>query len=122
MIKDVGHAGSESMSKFMATIILDFFVAFGVILGGCFLGGLGAFVAGQPPMAVMSNLAEKLKIWAVVAAIGGTVDTLSLIERNFFDGYHGEIMKQIIYIFSAFLGAYLGTLLVKWLITGGDMP
>jgi len=103
----------------MATIILDFFVAFGVIVGGSFLGGLGAFAAGQSPMQTMMILSDKLKIWAVVAAIGGTVDTLSLIERNFFDGTHSEIIKQILYIFSAFFGAYIGTTLIQWL--GGDI-
>lgn len=41
--------GEITMSKFMATIVLDFFVAFGVIIGGALLGGLGAFVAGQQP-------------------------------------------------------------------------
>ncbi len=111
--------GEITMSKFMATIVLDFFVAFGVIIGGALLGGLGAFVAGQQPMQTMMVLADKLKIWAVVAAIGGTVDTLSLIERNFFDGMHSEIIKQVLYIFSAFFGAYIGTTLIHWL--GGEL-
>lgn len=107
------------MSSFMVTIILNFFVAFGVILGGCFLGGLGAFLTGEPPMNWMGEVfAEKLKIWAVVAAIGGTVDTLSAIERGFFDGAHGVIIKHFLFILSAFLGAHAGTQLIKWLIGG----
>jgi hypothetical protein len=107
------------MKQFLGTIILDFFVAFGVVVGGSLLGGLGAFVIGQPPMHMMKDLAVKLKIWAVVAAIGGTVDTLSVIERGFFEGAHGEIFKQIIFIFSALLGAYTGSFLVKWFV--GDV-
>jgi hypothetical protein len=107
------------MSQFMVTIILNFFVAFGVILGGSLLGGIGAFVAGQPPMYWMEVVfAEKLKIWAVVAAIGGTIDTLSAIERGFFSGSHGEIVKHGLFIFSAFLGAHSGTKLIQWFIGG----
>jgi hypothetical protein len=107
------------MSNFFVTIILNYFVAFGVILGGCMLGGLGAFVSGQPPMYWMGQVfAEKLKIWAVVAAIGGTIDTLSAIEREFFSGSHGEILKHFLFIFSAFLGAHSGAKMIQWLIEG----
>lgn len=103
---------------FIVTIILDLFVAFGVLIGGCLLGGLGAFLIGEPPFALMETLADKIKIWAVVAAIGGTIDTLSAIERGFFSGAHGEILKHILFICSAFLGAHLGTLVVKWFVGG----
>jgi len=106
------------MSRFIFTLVVDFFVAFGVILGGCLLGGLGAFLVVQPPMTTMKLLADKLKIWAVVAAIGGSVDTLSAIERGFWDNNHSEILKQLLFIFSAFLGAHTGSLLIKWLIGG----
>jgi hypothetical protein len=106
------------MNKFMETIILDFFVAFGVIIGGCILGGLGAFFVKAPPLVTMDTLSEKLKIWAVVAAIGGTVDTLSLIERGFLSGSHGVIIRQVLFILSAFIGAHAGTLLIKWIVGG----
>lgn len=107
------------MASFFVTITLNYFVAFGVIIGGCFLGGLGAYLVGEPPMHWMNEVfAEKLKIWAVVAAIGGTMDTLSAIEKGFFDGAHGVIIKNIFFIFSAFLGAHSGTKLIQWLIGG----
>jgi hypothetical protein len=107
------------MSHFMLTIILNFFVAFGVITGGSFLGGIGALLAGQPPFFWMGEIfAEKLKIWAVVAAIGGTIDTLAAIERGFLSGSHGEILKHLLFIFSAFLGAHSGTKLIQWFVGG----
>jgi hypothetical protein len=105
--------------NFMATIILDFFVAFGVMIGGCLLGGLGAFLIGHPPLTFMYTLAEKIKIWAVVAAIGGTIDTLTAIERGFISGAPGEIIKHLLFICSAFMGAHLGTMLIKWFV--GDL-
>lgn len=105
---------------FMVTITLDFFVAFGVLVGGCLLGGLGALLIGEPPFELMKTLADKIKIWAVVAAIGGTMDTLSAIERGFLSGAHGEILKHILFICSAFLGAHLGTIVIKWFV-GGEL-
>lgn len=102
--------------SFFVTIILDFFVAFGFLIGGCFLGGIGALLFGQPPLSLMETLAEKVKIWAVVAAIGGTIDTLSAIERGFLDGTHSEIIKHILFILSAFMGAHFGTMVIKWFV------
>ncbi|GAA0354449.1 YtrH family sporulation protein [Bacillus horti] len=101
---------------FMVTIILDLFVAFGVLVGGCLIGGLGAFLIGEPPFVIMESLADKIKIWAVVAAIGGTMDTLSAIERGFLSGAHGEIIKHVLFICSAFIGAHLGTIVIKWFV------
>lgn len=105
--------------SFLAMIIIDFFVAFGVVLGGCLLGGLGAFLIGEPPISFMTTLAGKIKIWAVVAAIGGSVDTLSAIERGFLGGAPGEIIKPILFIISAFLGAHVAFLLIRWFAEGG---
>ncbi len=108
------------MDKFLETVIMDFFIAFGVILGGCLIGGIGAFLAGEPPLHWMWQLADRLKIWALVAAIGGTFDAITAIERGFFSGSHGDIIKQLLFICSAFLGAYIGSVLVKSMI-GGQM-
>lgn len=108
----------KSVSEFAKDIVLNFFVAFGVLIGGALLGGLGAFFVGQPPMYWMYELAKKLKIWALVAAIGGTMDTLSVIERGFFSGEPGTVVKQLVLIGFALLGAHSGTTLIQWLVEG----
>lgn len=105
--------------NFIATIILDFFVSFGVMVGGCLLGGMGSFLIGHPPLTFMVTLADKIKIWAVVVAIGGTIDTLTAIERGLTSGAPGEIIKHLLYICSAFMGAHIGTIVIKWFV--GDM-
>jgi hypothetical protein len=74
------------IDRFLQTMIIDFCIAFGFLVGGCLLGGLGAFIVGDPPTRLMVDLADKLKIWAVVASIGGTFDAISTIERGFFYG------------------------------------
>lgn len=112
------------MAKLIADDLTNFFVAFcvafGVMLGGCLIGGLGAFLLGQPPMEHIKILAGKLKIWALVAAIGGTFDTITAIERGFLGGSPLDIVKQLLFIFSAFLGAHSGMKMLHWFV-GGEL-
>lgn len=107
------------MRSLVSMMIIDYFVAFGVLLGGCLIGGLGAFLVGEPPMTWVQNHVDKLKIWALVAAIGGTFDTITAIEKGFFNEYYGEMVKHLLYIGSAFFGAHTASLLIHWMI--GDI-
>ncbi|MFC7373391.1 YtrH family sporulation protein [Fictibacillus iocasae] len=100
---------------FVSNIIIDFFIAFGVILGGALIGGLASFLVGKAPMMETVELAKKLKIWAIVAAIGGTFDTISNFERGLVDGATFEIFKQLSYILVAMAGANSAMLLLQWL-------
>ncbi|MFC0473268.1 YtrH family sporulation protein [Halalkalibacter kiskunsagensis] len=102
--------------ELLATLIIDFFVAFGVIIGGAIIGGIGAFLIGKPPLSVMHDLAGSLKIWAIVAAIGGTFDAITSIERGLFYGTHDDIFKTGFMIFAALCGAQAGTLLIQWIV------
>ena len=100
---------------FLATLIIDFFVAFGVIIGGAIIGGIGAFLIGNPPLKMMHDLAGSLKIWALVAAIGGTFDAITSLERGLFSGAHDDIFKTALMIFAALCGAHTGTTLIQWI-------
>lgn len=102
--------------ELLATLIIDFFVAFGVIIGGAIIGGIGAFLIGKPPLTVMNDLAGSLKIWAIVAAIGGTFDAITSIERGLFSGAHDDIFRTAFMIFAALCGAHSGTLLIQWIV------
>lgn len=95
--------------------ITYFFIAIGVILGGSILGGMGGFLTGKPPLTEMANLAKSLKIWAIVAAIGGTFDAINNLERGFLESSLVDIVKQIGWIMSAYLGARLGIIIIKWI-------
>ncbi|MCS1351623.1 YtrH family sporulation protein [Mechercharimyces sp. CAU 1602] len=104
------------MGQFWSTTVLDFFIALGVVLGGSVLGGIGALLTNQPPMDTMWNLADQLKIWALVAALGGTFDTIRAFEVNILGGELNQVGQQFIFILSAFIGAHTGTVLIRWLI------
>jgi hypothetical protein len=103
---------------FWPTVILDFLISLGVILGGAMLGGLGAFFTEEYPMDRTLQIAEQLKIWAMVAAIGGTIDTIKSFEINILGGQIHLAVQQLIIILSAFVGAHTGTILIRWLIRG----
>ncbi|WP_124726915.1 YtrH family sporulation protein [Staphylospora marina] len=104
--------------SFWPTLLLDFLIALGVVTGGSILGGIGAFVSGDYPMFKMVQLAQQLKIWAMVAAIGGTFDAIKSFEVNILGGQIMQAFQQVLFILSAFLGAHTGTLLIRWLVQG----
>ncbi|PZE21465.1 YtrH family sporulation protein [Paenibacillus xerothermodurans] len=107
------------MAAFLTKCILDFFIAFGVVLGGTLLGGVASVLVMEPPTTRMLLIAEQIKIWALVAAVGGTIDPIRLIESNLMIGYISPAVKQIVYIIFAFIGATMGTSLIQWICKGG---
>ncbi|NLP36070.1 MAG: sporulation protein [Firmicutes bacterium] len=106
------------MTKLLDTLTLNAFISFGVIIGGTFIGSLGAVFTGQAPGYSMVELAGKLKIWALVAALGGTFDTFRAIEAGFLGLQVNTVVKQLLLILSSFLGAHGGYLLILQLAGG----
>jgi hypothetical protein len=107
------------MGYFLYRCLLDFFVAFGVVIGATMLTGICAILTLRPPTVEMLSVAENIKIWAIVAAIGGTIDPFRVIESNIFHGEQTLAIQQIMYILSAFMGAQFGTRVIQWICSGG---
>ncbi len=108
-------------NTFYNTLILNFFIALGVVLGGSIFGGVGSILGGIPPMKTMADTAENLKLWAMIAALGGTFTAMKELELGFLSGQLHTVVKQLIFIFSSFMGAHLGVLTINWLV-GGNSP
>jgi len=106
-----------TVSDFLSKAIQDFFVAFGVVFGASMLAGVASVITMQPPgpSEVMKQLSENVKIWAVVVAIGGTIDPIRYIEQSVTEGYFSPAAKQVLLIVCAFLGAHTGTELIRWI-------
>nr|WP_275898308.1 YtrH family sporulation protein [Peribacillus alkalitolerans] len=100
---------------FFPTFLNSYFIALGVLIGGSLIGGISAFFTNQPPMTVVFRLSDSLRIWAIVAAMGGTFDTVYSFERGIFHGQTRDIIKQILWILSALGGAQTGALIIRWL-------
>lgn len=100
---------------FVPAFLNSYFISLGVLLGGSLIGGFAAFFTGQPPMTLVFRLSENLRIWAIVAAIGGTFDAVYSFERGIFQGATKDIFKQILLIIAALGGAQTGALIIQWL-------
>lgn len=107
------------MGTFFSTLILNFFIALGVVIGGSIFGSLGAILGGTPPVKTMIDTADSLKLWAMFGALGGTFTTIKEIELGFLEGQLHAVVKQIIFILSSFMGAHLGVITITWL-NGGN--
>lgn len=104
--------------RFFAAFIHCFFIAFGVIMGGSLIGSLGHFATGDAPLTSMGRIADRLRIWGIVAAIGGTFDAIANFEKGLFDGSTMDIFKQILLILSAMGGVKTAIVLIEWLTQG----
>lgn len=105
-------------SNYVNTLILDFLIALGVVVGGATIGALSALFTYRPPLHVMADLAERLKIWALVAALGGTFSTIRTLETGLFGGQLGVVARQATIVLSAFAGAHLGYTLITLIARG----
>lgn len=100
------------MDRFYVKLFYIFFTALGMIIGGTIIGSISATLFGYGPLRVMSKLAKDLKIWAAVAAIGGTFDSLQALETGILEGQVRLVIKQLGFMVAAFAGAHTGYLLV----------
>ncbi|MGI6647661.1 MAG: YtrH family sporulation protein [Bacillota bacterium] len=106
------------MHAFFPKMALVFFTAFGIMLGACTMGSLAALLFREPPVAIMLTLAKEIKIWAVVAAIGGSFSTFEILESGILQGDIKAVVKQLFFILSSFAGAHLGYFVVVNLSLG----
>lgn len=106
--------------RFFAAFIHCFFIAFGVVIGGTIIGSIGSFLTGDAPMSAMNRIAQSLKIWAIVAAIGGTFDAIENFRLGFLEGSTMDLFKQFMFIIAAMIGVKTAILLITW-ITNEEM-
>lgn len=102
--------------EMLAHLVMNFFIAFGVMIGGALIGGIGAFLIGKPVLIEIYSLSNSLKIWAIVAAIGGSFEAITRIETGLFSGVHEDIYRTLAMLLVAFCGAQSGTILLRWIV------
>ncbi|MBE3589807.1 MAG: YtrH family sporulation protein [Firmicutes bacterium] len=108
------------MSPYTRELILSFFVSAGIVLGGALVGSLSTILTGALPLDTMSDLAKRLKIWGAVASLGGTFTTFESLDMGLFQGQLGPLLRQGLFVLSAFLGADLACRLVA--VMAGTSP
>ena len=100
------------MVRLVEDMVLTFFIAMGVVLGGALVGALGATFINRYPLETMVDLARQIKVWGVLVAIGGTFDSIYILEAGLLEGQVRAVARQLIFILVSFTGAHLGYLLV----------
>lgn len=100
--------------RFISSVIHCYFIALGVIMGGSIIGSIGAFATGDAPLTSMGRIAKGLRIWAIVAAIGGTFDAIANFEKGIFEGSTIDIVKQILLIMTAMAGVQTSLVIIEW--------
>ncbi|MFO8059359.1 MAG: YtrH family sporulation protein [Bacillota bacterium] len=105
------------LTDFLPQLILCICISLGMIIGGSFLGSLGALICGGHPATTMLDLAQRLKIWAAVASLGGTFSTIRVIESMLWERQLAVLIQQISLVVAAFGAAHIGYLLVLWTVT-----
>lgn len=119
MYKDTPHKECMYMEeRFFAAFIHCFFIALGVIIGGSIIGSIGEFATGDAALTSISRIADRLRIWAIVAAIGGTFDAIANFEKGLLDGTPLDLFKQILLILSAMGGVKVGIIIINWFVQG----
>ena len=96
------------MTTFWNTLLLNFFISFGIIVGASIFASVAAIVNNHPPMKTMVTVADSMKIWAVAAALGGTFQSIEALEQGLFRGEIRSIAKELICVVAALAGANAG--------------
>lgn len=104
--------------NFSSRLLFIFFTALGIVLGGSLIGSLSTIITGEPPYFTMRKLAEDMKLWAVVAAIGGSFSSFEALGSGLFSGEFRILGKHFFYVVSSFAGAEIGIYLI-YSLTGG---
>jgi hypothetical protein len=96
------------MSSFHSSLVQNFLIAFGVVIGASLLSGLGALITNAPPLKVMTDVAGSIKIWAIAASLGGTFSSFAMIDKGLFEGEIKTLIKQVFFILISLTGANIG--------------
>ena len=100
------------MGKIIEELVLTFFIALGVVLGGAISGSLGASLVNRYPQETMLTLARQIKVWAILVALGGTFPAFYALEAGLLEGQLRAVARQLLFILVAFSGAQCGYMLI----------
>jgi hypothetical protein len=109
------------MHNFASNIVYSFLISMGVMLGASTFAGIGAVLNNHPPMKTMLDLAGSIKIWAVAVALGGTFTSFQVFDQGLLKGEIRSVVKQVIYILIALVGANMGYGFLKLIQRCGEL-
>lgn len=87
-----------------------------MVVGGSLFSAATALITGQLPEAVMLQTAQELKLWAILASLGGSFTTMRSLEGGFTTGRLDLVLAQLLHIVTAFAGAHLALILLDLML------
>ncbi len=109
------------LMTFYSSVVQNFLVAFGIVIGAGIFSGIGAIITNNPPYKAMIEAAASIKIWALAASLGGTFTSFTVIEKGLFDGEVKTLLKQAIFVLISLSGANIGYGFIKAIKICGDI-
>ena len=70
-------------SAFFPSFIESYFIAIGVILGGSIIGGLAAFLTGNPPLTAIYRLSNLLKYGQLLQQLAGPLMQFTALKEAY---------------------------------------
>lgn len=109
------------MSSFYTSVVQNFLIAFGVVIGAGIFSGVGAIITNHPPYKAMVDVAGSIKIWAIAASLGGTFSSFTVIEKGLFEGEVRTLIKQAIFVLISLSGANIGYSFIRLIQMCGEL-
>lgn len=106
--------------RLVPDLATTFAVAFGVVVGGALVGALAALLFRGFPGETALDLADRLKVWGMAAALGGTLKDLRHLEEGLLRMEPQLLMRELVFLASAFAGSVIAYYLVYFLV--GSAP
>lgn len=108
------------VNNVFTSMVHNFFVSFGVVVGASVFAGVGALLTNNPPLKAMLDIAGSIKLWAMAIALGDTFSSYAVIEKGLFAGEFKSMLKQGVYVLTALIGANLGYHVIKLIQRCGE--
>lgn len=88
-------------------LLANFLIALGVTLGGSLSGAAASLLLGGHPMDRLRFLAGEMRLWGILVALSGSFEPLRGIEQGLFAGQGRLLIRQVLSLVIAMLGANL---------------
>lgn len=94
-------------------LLSNFLVALGVTVGGTLSGAAASLLLGGHPIDRLRFLSDEMRLWGILVAMSGSFEPLRGLELGIFSGQGRVMLRQILFLLAAMVGAHLGYLLLQ---------
>lgn len=102
------------MDEALLTKLLgNFLIALSITLAGSLSGAAASLFLGGHPIDRLRFLSEEMRLWGVLVAVSGSFEPLRSIGQGIFSGQLRGMLRQMLLLFVALVGAQLGHMLLQ---------